>query len=329
MPAIGFVMAFWAIGVIAIMPVIKGIRFLATSPRLRGQRKRAFTVVGGLAAAAWLILFVIPLPYATVAEGVVIVPDQAEVRAKTEGFVTKVLAPPGSAVTSRQPLVALEDPTLDAQVAVIEAQLDATRQRLEAVRQIDRVQAEMFADQATHLADKLDTFRKRRQDLTVVSDQAGQFVMAHAEDMPGRFVKRGDLLGYVIPANNLVVRTVVPQSDVDLIHQRTTRVEAHVVEDLERPIAARVLREVPAAQQDVPSLALTTRGGGTIALDPSKTQHPQALFSLFQLDIELLDPMRMQTQGSRVYVRFLHGNEAVAWRILRSMRQFFLGQFRV
>jgi putative peptide zinc metalloprotease protein len=86
---------------------------------------------------------------------------------------------------------------------------------------------------------------------------------------------------------------------------------------------------VPAAQQDVPSLALTTRGGGTIALDPSKTQRPQALFSLFQLDVELLDPMRMQTQGSRVYVRFLHGNEAVAWRILRSMRQFFLGQFRV
>jgi len=329
MPAIGFVMACWTIGMIAVMPVIKGIRFLATSPRLRGRRERAFTVVGGFMAAAWLILFIIPLPYSTVAEGVVIVPDQAEVRAKTEGFVTKVITAPGSAVTPRQPLVALEDPTLDAQVAVIEAQLDETRQRLEGVRQVDRVQAEMFEDQAAHLADKLATFRTRRQGLTVVSDQAGQFVMANAEDMSGRFVKRGDLLGYVIPANNLVVRTVVPQSDVDLIHQRTTRVEAHVVEDLERPIPARVLREVPAAQQDIPSLALTTRGGGTIALDPSKTQRPQALFSLFQLDVELLDPMRMQTQGSRVYVRFLHGNEAIAWRILRSMRQFFLGQFRV
>ena len=153
--------------------------------------------------------------------------------------------------------------------------------------------------------------------------------MADAEDLPGRFVKRGDLLGYVIPDNNLVVRTVVSQSDVDLIHQRTTRVEAHVVEDLDRPIAARILREVPAAQQDVPSLALTTRGGGSIALDPSKTQRPQALFSLFQLDVELLDPMRMRTQGSRVYVRFVHGDEAVAWRVLRSLRQFFLGQFRV
>jgi putative peptide zinc metalloprotease protein len=327
--AIGVVMALWSVAAIAVMPLIKGAKFLATSPRLRGRRRHAFAVVGALIAAAWLILFIIPLPYATVAEGVVIVPDQAEVRAKTEGFVTKVLAAPGSAVSLRQPLLSLEDPTLDAQVAVITAQLEEARQRLDAVRQLDRVQAEMFEDQAAHLADKLKTISAKRQDLTVVAERPGQFVMANAVDLPGRFVKRGDLLGYVIPDNNMVVRTVASQSDVDLIHQRTTRVEAHVLEDLERPIAARVLREVPGAQQDVPSLALTTRGGGSIALDPSKTQRPQALFSLFQLDVELLDPMRIRTQGSRVYIRFVHGNEAVAWRVLRSLRQFFLGQFRV
>jgi putative peptide zinc metalloprotease protein len=223
----------------------------------------------------------------------------------------------------------LEDPTLDAQVAVIEAQLEEVRQRLDGVRQLDRVQAEMFEDQAAHLSDKLRTFLARQRGLTLAAEQPGKFVMAGAGDLPGRFVKRGELLGYVIPDNNIVVRAVAPQSDVDLIHQRTTRVEAHVVEDLERPLAARILREVPAAQQDIPSLALTTRGGGSIALDPSKTQRPQALFSLFLLDIEILDPVRMRTQGSRVYVRFVHGNEAIAWRVLRSMRQFFLGQFRV
>jgi putative peptide zinc metalloprotease protein len=327
--AIGILMALWSLGAIAVMPAIKGLKFLATNSRLRGQRRRAFAVVGGFVATAWLILFAIPLPYATVTEGVVIVPEKAEVRAKTEGFVTKVIAMPGSAVSQQQALVSLDDPTLDAQVAVIAAQLEEARQRLEAVRQLDRVQAEMFEDQMAHLADKLASFRARRRDLTVVAEQPGQFVMAGAADLPGRFVKRGELLGYVIPDNNLVVRTVASQSDVDMIHQRTVRVEAHVVEDLNRPIAARILREVPGAQQDVPSLALTTRGGGSIALDPSKTQRPQALFSLFQLDVELLDPMRMRAQGSRVYVRFVHGDEAIAWRVLRSLRQFFLGQFRV
>jgi putative peptide zinc metalloprotease protein len=329
MLAIGLVMAIWAISAIAILPLFKGAKFLATNSRLRGRRRQAFMVVGGLAALAMIVLFIIPLPYATIAEGVVIVPDQAEVRAKTEGFVTKVLTAPDSDVLPRQPLVALEDPILDAKVAVIEAQLDETRQRLDAVKQIDRVQAEMFEDQAAHLAEKLEDARKRKEDLTVLSDQSGRFVLEHAENLPGRFIKRGDLLGYVIASSDPVVRVLAPQSDVDLIRQPSTRVEARLVEDLEHPIAAKILREVPSAQQDVPSLALTTRGGGSIALDPSRTQRPQTLFSFFQLDIELLQPIQARTQGSRVYVRFLHGDEAIAWRILRSLRQFFLGQFRV
>ena len=326
---IGLVMAIWSVTAIAILPVFKGAKFLATSSRLRGQRRRAFAVVGALAAAAAMILFLIPFPYSTVAEGVVIVPDQAEVRAKTEGFVTQVVAAPGADVQPHQTLIALEDPILDAKVEVIEAQLDETRQRLDAVRQIDRVQAEMFEEQAAHLAERLAAVRVQEQGLNVNSDQSGRFVVARAEDMPGRFVKRGDLLGYVIANGNPVIRVLAPQADVDLIRQSTTVVEAHLAEDLEHPIAARILREAPAAQQDVPSLALTTRGGGTIALDPSRTQRPQALFSFFQIDVELLEPTGARRLGSRVYVRFKHGDEPVAWRILRSLRQFFLGQFRV
>jgi putative peptide zinc metalloprotease protein len=322
-------MAIWALTTIVVFPLFKGVKFLATSPRLRGQRKRAFWVIGGLVAAAWILLFIIPLPYATVAEGVVIVPDKAEVRARTEGFVVKVLATPGSTVPQGQPLVALNDPTLDAQVSVIAAQLEETRMRLDAVRQVDRVQAEMFQEQVTDLADKLASFRARRRDLTVVANQAGRFVIADAEDLPGRYIKRGELLGYVISTSNTVVRVVVPQSDVDLIHKGTTRVEAHLVEDLKQAIPARILREVPAAQQNVPSLALTTRGGGSIALNPSNTKNPEALFSLFLFDIELLKNIQMQTQGARVYVRFVHADTAVGWRIMRSLRQFFLGSFRV
>jgi putative peptide zinc metalloprotease protein len=243
--------------------------------------------------------------------------------------VTKVLTAPDSDVLPHQPLIALEDPILDARVAVIEAQLDETRQRLDAVKQIDRVQTEMFEEQAAHLAEKLADARARKGDLTVVSDQSGRFVLERPENLPGRFIKRGELLGYVISDSNSIVRVLAPQSDVELIRQPTTVVQAHLVENLEHPIAARIRREVPAAQQDVPSLALTTRGGGSIALDPSRMQRPQTLFSFFQLDIELLEPIQARTQGSRVYVRFIHGDEAIAWRIVRSLRQFFLGQFRV
>jgi putative peptide zinc metalloprotease protein len=326
---VGTAMALWAIVSIAALPMLKGIRFLATSPRLRGQRRRAFSVVGGMAAVAGAILFLVPLPYATVAQGVVWIPDRAEVRAKAEGFVTEVLTSPGADVAAKRQLVALADPILNAKVAVAQALLQEMQLRFEAVKQLDRVQAAVLQEQVQRLTGTLADYRVRQEDLTVTSTQDGRFVLPRAEDMPGRFLKRGDLLGYVIGDNDLVVRVVVPQADVDLVRQRTDRVDAYFAENLDRPVPARIRREVPAAQNDVPSMALTTQGGGPIVLDPSRTQKPQSLFSMFQFDVDLLEPVPPRMAGARVYVRFDHGKEALAWRVLRAFRQFFLGQFHV
>ncbi len=329
LPAIGLVMAFWSLTAIAVLPVFKGVKYLASNPKLNGQRRRAVGVVAGLSALVAIVFFLIPLPYSTIAEGVVIVPDQSEVRAKADGFVDTVAAADGERVEPGRTLVVLEDPILKAKVAVIEAQLEETRQRLEAVRVLDRVQTEMFQEQAANLAERLSVARKQLANLDVTSDQAGRFVPAHSNDMTGRFARRGELLGYVVSDANPVVRVLAPQSDVELIENPDTTVEARLVEDVARARAAKIIRSAPGAQVEVPSLALTTRGGGAIALDPSRTQRPQSLFSYFQLDVELLEPSDSGRLGSRVYVRFKHGDEALAWRMLRSARQFFLGQFHV
>ena len=326
---LGAAMAVWAIISIAVLPTIKGIRFLATSQRLRGQRQRAIGIVGGLAAGALAFLFLLPLPYATVAQGVVWIPDRAEVRAKAEGFITDIPTPPGSEVAAHRQLVTLEDPILSAKVALINAQREEMQLRLDAVRQLDRVQAEVLQEQVQRLTSTLAAYRTRADDLNIAAEQDGRFVLPHAEDLPGRFFKRGDLVGYVIGDNDLVVRVVVPQAEVDLVRQRTRGVKAYFAENLERPVPARILREVPAAQTEVPSLALTTQAGGPIVLDPSKTQKPQSLFSMFQFDVDLLEPVPPRMAGARVYVRFDHGYEPLAFRIMRAFRQFFLGQFHV
>ncbi len=325
----GAILAIWAMASIAVTPLFKGLRFLATSPRLRGRRRRAFLIAGGLSAALAITLFVIPLPYATVVEGVVIVPDQAEVRARAEGFIATYSTQPGEDVDPDQELLRLEDPNIKARVAVIEAQLEETRQRFISIELVDRAQAQMLADQITHLTSRLDSFRARERELTITAEQAGRFILPRATDLIGRFVKRGDLIGYVISDAKVTARVAVPQSEIDVIRHRTTDIEAHMIGDLARAIPARIIRETPAAGRDVPSLALTTRGGGDIALDPSGARRPEALFSLFLIDVELLEPSRDRTQGSRVFVRFQHDDEAIAWRLLRSARQFFLAQFNV
>lgn len=330
--AIGALMALWAGGAIVFVPVFKGVKFLATSPRLHGRRRRACAVVAGIIAGALTILFLVPVPYSTMAEGVIAVPGRDEVRAKTDGFVTTVVATPGRNVAAHQILITLQDPMLAAKVAVIAAQGDEIEQSLDAVQQVDRVQAEKFKEEKDHIDQQLAVERKVQQDLAITSDHGGLFVLAPAADaasLAGRFAKHGDLLGYVLGADDPTVQVLATQDDVDLLRRPGTVVEAYLADDLSHPIKGRIVRETPGAQQDVPSLALTTQGGGSIALNPSETQRPQTLFSYFQVDVELLDPSTASRLGDRVYVRFKYGDEPIAWRLLRSLRQFFLGRFRV
>jgi putative peptide zinc metalloprotease protein len=326
---VGLVMALWPIFAIMILPALKGAKFLAASPRLQGRRRRAVGLSLGAAALVVAGLFLVPLPYATVAEGVVITPDQSEVRAGTEGFVREVTAAAGAEVEPHQTLVALRDPILDARIGVLDAEIAEAEQRLEAARIVDRVQAEMFERQAAHLRDRLAALEKQRGQLDVSAAQGGRFCVSRPEDLPGRYVKRGELIGYVVADAAPVVRLLVSQGEVDLIRGSGAVAEARSADDPARRIAARLLRVAPAAQVDVPSLALTTRGGGAIALDPNRVQRLQALFSYFQVDVELDEPQGPKRLGSKIYVRFKLPDQAVAWRLLRAGRQYFLGQFHV
>jgi len=299
-------MGIWAVVVIAVLPIVKGIQFLANSPRLRGRRERAIGVTGGLAAAVLAFLFLLPLPYSTVAEGVVIVPDRAEVRAKTEGFITQVLAAPGRLLRRANRSSTLEDPTLDARVAVIEAQLDETKQRLEGVRQVDRVQAEMLQDQADHLSGKLSDFsqpsaRSHRAHAASRTFRHGRCARPASEDL----LNAANSWATVIADSDLVVRTVASTIRGRLDPPAHHRVEARVVEDLGRPIPALILREVPVRSRTCRALPSRPRAAVPSPRPDPRRSGPQALFSLFQLDVQLLNPVRMLGQGSRVYVAIL------------------------
>jgi putative peptide zinc metalloprotease protein len=327
---VGTVMALWALGNMLLVPCIKGAKYLLYDGRLNGHRRRALGVVGAAALAGIVVLFVLPLPYGIVAEGVVWVPNRAEVRAHTPGFVEAVVAPANQEVSAGRPLIQMSDPIIESQAVVRRAQLGELQERLNVARLTDRVQAEILNEQIRHLRSGLDLLDSRKAELTIASDQTGRFIPLQAQDMPGRFVKQGDLLGYVIGNTDTTIRTIVSQADVDLIRQRTDRVDVRFVHDLGTSYAGRIAREVPAAGQEVPSLALTTQGGGSIAIDPgAKSPKPQALFGLFQFDVALKAMPPVDFAGERTYVRFDFGREPIAWRVARAVRQAFLGYFHV
>jgi putative peptide zinc metalloprotease protein len=150
-----------------------------------------------------------------------------------------------------------------------------------------------------------------------------------AQDLPGRFVRRGELLGYVLDRSTVTARVVVSQSDIDLVRQRTKEVRIRFAEKIAETQAAVIKREVPAATDQLPSRTLSQQGGGEIAIDPRDTQGVKAFQKLFLFDIQLPEHVQVYNVGGRVYVRFDHGWEPLIWRWYRGLRQLFLKRFNV
>jgi putative peptide zinc metalloprotease protein len=101
---------------------------------------------------------------------------------------------------------------------------------------------------------------------------------------------------------------------------------------VESPLAVlegRVVREVPAGDEMLPSPALASQGGGEIATDPREAKSPKALRRVFQFDVELDGPEPVGHFGQRIYVRFEHEMEPLSIQWYRSIRLLFLTSFNV
>lgn len=328
---IGVLLALFTVFGTVVMPIFKGLKFLMTTPRLQGERGRALTLAGGVVAALVVLVLLVPMPYGTVAQGVVWIPDRAEVRADTAGIVSEILSPPDSVVSAGTPLLRLDDPGISGRVALIEAQRHELQLRYEAIRFSDRVEADVVLEQIKNMDGVLASVKERQEGLVVRAHDAGRFILPKAANLPGRFLNQGDLVGYVVSAATPQLRVVVPQSEVDLVRGRTDGVEVRYAGESGATVAAHVSREVPAAQFDLPSLALAVEGGGSVAMRSANGDgdKPRALEGLFVFDVA---PERAGTHlllGSRVYVRFDYGKEPLIWRWVRAVRQTFLSRFNV
>lgn len=325
---VGVILALFTVAGTFVMPVFKGAKYVLTSPKLHDHRTRAVLASGGLVVALLALFFVIPMPYGTVAQGVVWIPQRTEVVARSSGIVSEVLATPDSVVHAGDPLLQIEDPTLTSRLSVLQAQRQEFVLRYDAVRFTDRVQADVLLEQARHIDGTLASLTERRDALLIRATLDGRFILPNATDLQGRFVEEGELIGYVVADETPGVRVVVPQSDVDLVRGRTDHIDLRYASNLDTDIRAQVVRAVPAAQFDLPSLALSVQGGGSVVLDGSG-QQPRALEGIFVFDLVPERTAGPLLLGSRVYVRFDHGQEAFGWRLLRAVRQIFLSTFDV
>jgi putative peptide zinc metalloprotease protein len=326
---VGVVLAIWATITMFVLPIGKGLAYVLSSPELHRSRSRARLVTFGSLAVFALLLLWVPMPLRTHAQGVVWVPENAEVRAGADGFVERLLVSPDATVDAGEPLLATVEPTLSAAVALGAARVRQFEVQYTALMFEERAQAAAIREDLLREQVVLARAEEKLGSLLVTAAVPGVLKLARAQDLPERYVKKGELLGYILSGPPRLVRVVVTQDDIALVRERRAEVEVKIADRLDATWPVRVIREVPGGRDQLPNKALSPAGGGPHGTDPRDPDGLRSLQRLFQFDLELPEAVGPVEIGTRVYVRFRHHPEPLAEQWGRRLRQLFLSRFNV
>lgn len=324
---IGTILAIWAISNVLVFPIFKGLKFLFTGASLRLRRGRALILSTIIVAVVMVLLFAVPVPNRTLALGVVWLDEGEVLRATTQGFVTD--APIESrSVAANAVILRMSDPDLAAKTRLARARLKEIRLRLQGVTGADAVQANLLREQVRHLEGRLALFENRSAALVVRAAFAGRALVPNAADLPGRYIEKGAVLGYLMKDEDLRLRVAVPQDMAELVRD-SVGVQIRMQRALATAVPGRIVGAAPESQPILPSPALSSEAGGPFATDPSDPSGKRSVQSLFVFDVSPTAPVAPAMVGERAVVRFDLGATPLGFRIGRSLRQLFLARFNV
>lgn len=325
----GVVLALWGAFTLIGMPLWKAYKHVTSSPTLQRRRGPALKISAVLAVVLLLIGFVLPVPLHTRAQGVVWLPDESLLHAEGAGFFQRWLVPPGARVTRGTALYVLEDALLATELTVAQARVDEAQARYRADQFSDPVKAALTLSQLEQERKVLLRLEERASRMVGYAQIDGTLVAVRAQDMPGQYFKKGDLVGYVLEKNDLIARVVVQQDDIDLVRSRWKTAELRLAEWIGQTHSATLAREVPSGVEELPTAALGMAGGGEIAVSPNDPNGVKTIGRVFLVDLKLPAGVLPTAFGERVHVRFDHGYEPPFIQGLRRLRQLFLSRFGV
>ncbi len=324
-PLFGYVAGAWFAWQLLLSPLIALMRTLLDTNMAEAHRGRARVLAVVVVLLVPLMLFGVPVPHVTLADGVVWLPDDAQVRAASAGFVERFELNDGDAVHAGEVIVRLSDDRLMAREQELSRELEGLESELFTSLQTNPVRAGRVGEQISQIEKELARVREQIDGLTVRAARDGRLVIPRQADLAGRFLPRGDLLGMVLDAQPAQVRVVVPHADAEALAQ-LENIEVQLVDRPDTRWRAEIIGQEPAASRQLPSQALGTAGGGSLAVDPSDAEGLTLLEPVMRVDLRL-PALSHAFSGERVTVRFDHGEQTIAAQSWRAMHQLLLTRF--
>ena len=322
----GSVLAVWFAWSLLGQPLVRLVRWAMGTQLADSQRARAGRRLAALAAVALAALVGLPLPDASVAEGVVWLPEHALVRAGTDGFVEQIHVADGAQVQAGQLLVSLRAPALEADIERLAGQVTALEtERFQSLHGDPARAASIESELAGALAE-LDHAQARHSQLEVRAGADGTLSLPHAADLPGSFAKQGNVLAQVLTDEPTTVRVALPQAIATRVQTATRAVAVQLADMRGTAWPARLDAAAAGAANRLPSAALGDHAGGSIVTDPADTGHLKPAQPVVLADVHLAGHAAVRT-GGRAWVRFDHGWSPLAMQLARGAQQLVLAQF--
>jgi putative peptide zinc metalloprotease protein len=308
--SIGLVLAA-VFGVIwLVVPVVSAAWYLISNPQLVGRRARALGVTAAVLLPAAALAGFVPLPAHATAPATIETAGLEPLRAGTDGYLREILVAPGDRAEAGAAVFVLSNPTLEAdlvsaraRVRGAEAALDAATTQAPSRRRIAETELERARSGATDLAREVEGLRIAAPvGGTVAAPRGAQLDLGNAI---GRFVRRGEILAYVMPTDRPVVVAALSDDLASRVVPGLSPGRTHASVRL-RGSAGTATRSVvtriwPAGTRELPSAAFAASTGGGVLQDPYNPR--RALHPLTQVELTP-EPGARLAHGRRGLVRF-------------------------
>ncbi len=214
---------FYGIGVILavvfgfiwlVLPVIKAIRYLCSSPKLDSRRGLAVGLCAGIIVGIFSVLAFVPLPSHFRASGTVRSDPYSGVFAGTSGVLSEILIPSGSMVEKGEALASMASFELEQEFQFVKLdQVKAQAQRRDAL-EADPVRYLSLESYMEALEARLDKLAAQKKALIIRAPVDGRWIAPELGAYQGATLQRGVELGMVQGADVHYLAAEVRQADV-------------------------------------------------------------------------------------------------------------------
>lgn len=334
---VGLVLAAAAFIAWVMVPLVKFIHYLVSSGELMRVRGRAALTTLAFVVLAVGVLGLWRMPDRYRIEGIVEPARFRFIHTLADGFVQDVL-PSGREVQADQSiLVRAENPETEAMLK----QLQAERARLVAMKQTAQTEELSSAQHWERAIAALDVeiarVQKELNDLQLKAPLKGMWLCPEADRLSGRYIQRGQNVGVVIDPNEMIIRGIIVQQVPldELFDERNDKVLAPDVEvrlkgQPQHFVRAEITQVLKAAQQQLPSPALSLTAGGQMATNPEDKHGTEATERFYEVRIGCPKDAGVPLMyGQRVVVRLELPSKSLAAQWWRSILELVQRRFHM